>query len=123
MGGKSVHFSLQTILMYYHTSLRNIGLYTSLSLATLAASRFHRDKSFLLNISLIVVSIVFNLISAAIGLYMLSDIRHMRANQDEKEKSSLVNKWTLLPNVTIVINSCIILTSLYVLYEQVTKKK
>lgn len=123
MGGKSVHFSLQTILMYYHTSLRNIGLYTSLSLATLAASRFHRDKSFMLNISLIVVSIVFNLISAAIGLYMLSDIRHMRANQDEKEKSSLVNKWTLLPNVTIVINSCIILTSLYVLYEQVTKKK
>ena len=123
MGGKSVHFSLQTILMYYHTSLRNIGLYTSLSLATLAASRFHRDKSFMLNISLIVVSIVFNLISAAIGLYMLSDIRHMRANQDEKEKSSLVNKWTLLPNVTIVINSCIILTSLYVLYDQVTKKK
>jgi len=123
MGGKSVHFSLQTILMYYHTSLRNIGLYTSLSLATLAATRFHRDKSFMLNISLIVVSIVFNLISAAIGLYMLSDIRHMRANQDEKEKSSLVNKWTLLPNVTIVINSCIILTSLYVLYDQVTKKK
>ena len=77
----------------------------------------------MLNISLIVVSIVFNLISAAIGLYMLSDIRHMRANQDEKEKSSLVNKWTLLPNVTIVINSCIILTSLYVLYDQVTKKK
>jgi len=123
MGGKSVHFSLQTILMYYHTSLRNIGLYTSLSLATLAASRFHRDKSFMLNVSLIVVSIVFNLISAAIGLYMLSDIRHMRANQDEQERSSLVNKWTLLPNVTIVINSCIILTSLYVLYDQVTKKK
>ena len=123
MGGKSVHFSLQTILMYFHTSLRNIGLYTSLSLATLAASRFHRDKSFLLNISLIVVSIVFNLISAAIGLYMLSDIRHMRANQEEQEKSSLVNKWTLLPNVTIVINSCIILTSLYVLYDQVIKKK
>jgi uncharacterized membrane protein YidH (DUF202 family) len=123
MGGKSVHFSLQTILMYYHTSLRNIGLYTSLSLATLAASRFHRDKSFMLNISLIIVSIVFNLISTAIGLYMLSDIRHMRANQEEQEKDSLVNKWTLLPNVTIVINSCIILTSLYVLYEQVTKKK
>jgi len=77
----------------------------------------------MLNISLIVVSVVFNLISAAIGLYMLSDIKHMRENQEEQEKSSLVNKWTLLPNVTIVINSCIILTSLYVLYEQVNKKK
>jgi len=123
MGGKSVHFSLQTILMYYHTSLRNIGLYTSLSLATLAASRFHRDKSFMLNISLIVVSIVFNLISATIGFYMLSDIKHMRKNQEEQGKKSIINKWTLLPHVTIVINSCIILTSLYVLYRKVNKKK
>ena len=27
------------VLMYYHTSIRNIGLYTSISLAGLSASR------------------------------------------------------------------------------------
>jgi len=36
--------SFKEILMFYHTSLRNVGLYTSISLALLGSSRFYRGK-------------------------------------------------------------------------------
>ena len=109
-------------MMYYHTSFRNIGLYTSLSLATLGASRFHRGKSYMLNISLIAVSILFNILAILVGRYMLNDIDYMRDKQEEVTPLTLVDKWTMLPKITIAINMGIILSSFVVLYEQVTKK-
>ena len=115
-------FSVRTIMMYYQTSLRNIGLYTSVSLATLAASRFHRDKSFILNVSLIGVSIVFNLLAVAIGLYMMDDIRYLRENQEEDNTLPLLDKWGWLPRTTVVVNAGIIASSMFVLYTQLTKK-
>ena len=51
------------ILMYFHTTLRNMGLYTSLSFGALGYSRFYRGKSPTYNIYLIIVSLVFTFIS------------------------------------------------------------
>jgi len=115
-------FSVRTIMMYYQTSLRNIGLYTSVSLATLGASRFHRDKSFILNVSLIGVSVVFNLLAVAIGLYMMDDIRYLRENQEEDNTLPLLDKWGWLPKTTVAVNAGIIVSSMFVLYKQLTKK-
>jgi len=119
---EQLELSVRVIMMYYHTSFRNIGLYTSLSLATLGASRFHRGKSYMLNISLIAVSILFNILAILVGRYMLNDIDYMRDKQEEVTPLTLVDKWTMLPKVTIAINMGIILSSFVVLYEQVTKK-
>ena len=35
------------LLMFYQTTLRNVGLYTTISFAALGYSRFYRDKSIL----------------------------------------------------------------------------
>jgi hypothetical protein len=119
---EQLELSVRVIMMYYHTSFRNIGLYTSLSLATLGASRFHRGKSYILNVSLIAVSILFNILAILVGRYMLNDIDYMKNKQEEVTPLTLVDKWTMLPKVTIAINIGIILSSFVVLYEQVTKK-
>ena len=119
---EQLELSVRVIMMYYHTSFRNIGLYTSLSLATLGASRFHRGKSYMLNISLIAVSILFNILAILVGRYMLNDIDYMKNKQEEVTPLTLVDKWAMLPKITIAINICIILSSFVVLYEQVTKK-
>ncbi|MGA1047442.1 MAG: hypothetical protein ACO3UU_05490 [Minisyncoccia bacterium] len=37
--------NLHNFSMYYHTTIRNIGLYTSLSYATLAYSRVYRNNN------------------------------------------------------------------------------
>ena len=119
---EQLELSVRVIMMYYHTSFRNIGLYTSLSLATLGASRYHRGKSYILNISLIAVSILFNILAILVGRYMLNDIDYMRDKQEEVTPLTLLDKWMMLPKVTIAINMGIILSSFVVLYEQVTKK-
>ena len=44
------------LLMFYQTSLRNVGLFTSVSLALLAVSRYYRGKTILFNSAYIVFS-------------------------------------------------------------------
>jgi len=119
---EQMEFSVRTIMMYYHTSFRNIGLYTSVSLATLGAARVNRDRSFMFKLSLIAVAIAFNLISIAIGMYMIEDISYLTKNQEEDNSLPLLNKWSVLPRITVFVNSCIILSSLFVVYMNVKKK-
>lgn len=40
-------------LMYFHTSLRNVGLFTTLSFGALGYSRYYRDKIQFYNLILI----------------------------------------------------------------------
>ena len=104
------------VLQYYHTSIRNIGLYTSLAFAALVYSRFHRGKSLLLNIGLIVTSLIFTIISIVIGYYLLSDLKYI-----EKENNSiavLMDKWTIIPNALIHTNYFIIICTLFVFFMQ-----
>ena len=43
------------LLMFYQTTLRNVGLYTTISFAALGYSRFYRDKSILYSSGLVVI--------------------------------------------------------------------
>ena len=105
-----------SVLNYYHTALRNMGLYTSIALAALGYSRFHRGKNFTINVIMIVISLIFTLLSVTIGIFLLQDIE-MISNND-REIIPMIEKWLLLPNVIIYINSAVILSTLYVFFVQ-----
>ena len=105
-----------SVLKYYHTALRNMGLYTSIALAALVYSRVHRGKNFTLNVIMIVISLIFTLLSVTIGLFLLQDIE-MISNND-KTILPMIEKWLLLPNIVIYTNSAVILSTLYVLFVQ-----
>ena len=47
----------KNLIMFYQTTLRNVGLFTSISFGALGYSRFHRGKSQLYNLMLILLSI------------------------------------------------------------------
>ena len=55
------------ILMFYQTSLRNVGLYTSISFALLASSRFYRGKNKMYNVLFIVLSLLVLLCSITLA--------------------------------------------------------
>lgn len=105
-----------SVLKYYHTALRNMGLYTSVALAALVYSRFHRGKNFLVNVIMIVISLIFTLLSVTIGIFLLQDIEMISNNY--REIIPIIEKWLLLPNVIIYTNSAVILSTLYVLFIQ-----
>ena len=66
--------SEKEIIMFYHTTLRNVGLYTSISFALLASSRFYRGKNKIYNIIFIILSLLILLTSILICKYLILDL-------------------------------------------------
>ena len=104
------------VLTYYHTSIRNIGLYSSLAFASLVYSRFHRGKTFFINIALIITSLVLTIISTVIGMHLIKDIKII--TDDDKSLLPVIDKWLLVPNTMYIINAIILLSTLFVLFNQ-----
>ena len=94
------------VLMYYHTSIRNIGLYTSISLAGLSASRTFFKKNttnaafekpiFLLFMGFF---LIFNYMSIQIARVVMNDIQHF-----EHEKVSIHCYYKQIPTVAFYVN-------------------
>ena len=104
------------VLTYYHTSIRNIGLYCSLALGALVYSRYHREKTFLINIAMILVSLIFSILSTIIGLYLLQDIQTIL--NDDSSIGTVIDKWLMIPNIMLIVNALILLSTLFVLFNQ-----
>ena len=104
------------LLMYYHTSIRNIGLYTSLSFGALGYSRFYRGKDKLYNIALIIFSLVTLTISLFIAHYLVNDIEKYQL----EIKSENVDKWNMLPKTIFYFNIGILLLGVYTLLRQIS---
>lgn len=67
--------NLHQFSMYFHTTIRNIGLYTSLSYATLAYSRVYRNNNPFYDIMLILISLIFLAIAFIINYFLYNDIQ------------------------------------------------
>ena len=93
-------------LMYYHTSIRNVGLYTSLSLAGLAASRSYvkqttgTDKAiYILFLSLF---LVFSYIAIQISRIVIYDMKHLEQMNPEYKLHAFYRE---LPLIAFYVNS------------------
>ena len=93
-------------LMYYHTSIRNVGLYTSLSLAGLAASRSYvkqttgTDKAiYTLFLSLF---LVFSYIAIQISRIVIYDMKHLEQMNPEYKLHAFYRE---LPLIAFYVNS------------------
>ena len=106
------------LLMYFQTSLRNMGLYTSLSFGALGYSRFYRGKNPIYNIYFILVSLVFTTITIYIGINLLKDLTSF----NKKIKSSYIYKWELLPKVILFFNFGGLIFGLFTLYNEIISK-
>lgn len=78
--------------MYFHSALRNVGLYTSLSFAALAYSRVHRGNTPIYDMILIAISMAFLLLSFTMNYVLNNDIKqHLeQSEQSEKERMYLL---------------------------------
>ena len=91
--------SEKEIIMFYHTTLRNVGLYTSISFALLASSRFYRGKNKIYNIIFIILSLLILLTSILICKYLIDDIKKVKSNLDEIK---YLNKWQNIPKLFLM---------------------
>ena len=108
--------SEKDLLMMYHTEIRNIGLYTSISLAALAYSRSYRGKGPMRNVAGIIVAIGILLIAMSINFYLYKDLE----NYMKEINSEIMVKWVqLLPFIGFIQLASLGL-NIYTLYKQLT---
>lgn len=109
--------SEKAILMYYHTALRNVGLYTSVSFVLLASSRFYRGKNKIYNIAFIVLSLAILMCAIAVCKFLIDDLKVMKKNVDDIK---YLEKWELIPQAVLYLNSAVALIGVTTLFRQIT---
>ena len=99
--------SEKDFLMYYHTSVRNLGLYTSLALAILGVSRAYRGKNKLYNIGFIIITLLFQLMVFYKNYYIILTLRKMNkeleTNKYYTDELLLWTKMFFILNIIIFI--------------------
>lgn len=113
-------YNEKDLVMMYHTALRNIGLYTSLSFALLGISRFYRKKKnlFTYNIGFISLAMIFISIAIYIAHNLINDLTSLLLKLEDAENSILI-KWLLIPNVLFYMDIIILLFTIYTFYRQI----
>ena len=110
--------SEKDLLMYYQSSLRNVGLFTSVSLALLAVSRHYRKKTILFNTAYIIFSFLF--LVAAICLFLIQTLKSEKKNFKNLKH---IEKLEIIPKLTLAINIIISIFIIFTLIKQFTVKR
>ena len=115
--------SARNLMMLYQTTLRNVGLFTSISLALLVSSRYYREKgNKLYNISFIIISMMCLMVSINILSHMLIDHKKILKQLNETEKN-VIGKWYKIPYYTQYILYSIMTFSAFTLVRELSGKK
>ena len=117
-------YTEKDLVMMYQTTLRNMGLYTSLSIALLGYSRYYRGKgSMIYNIAFIIFSLLFMGAAIVIGMYLIQDIEYLHktiiTGDDEKNSRYILHKWLVIPKVIVCVLGLVSCFGLWTLIDQV----
>ncbi len=101
--------------MYIHSSLRNVGLFTTLSYGSLAYSRIYRGQHVIYDILLILISMIFIAISFTINLHLYTVIVEFNKKNDKQ-----MGRWEPISMAVMGIHTILLLLSLFTLYRSFT---
>lgn len=120
MNNKKISYSEKDILMYFHTALRNVGLYTSVSLAMLGYSRFYRGKNKIYNLSFIIISLIFLLFAILLSFYIIKTLNFMKTKLNEKDYVGVAHL-DRIPSFVLTTNTVVFIFGLFTFYREFNK--
>ena len=104
------------LLMYYHSCIKTVGMYTSLSFGALAYSRFYRgNENFIYNLTLILVSLCLTFVSIFNSYYFML---YFEDSQKELKTKSLEN-YKYVPMLLLAVNSIIFILGIFTFLREV----
>lgn len=109
-------------LMFYNTSIRNVGLYTSISLGLLGVSRFYRAKGdALYNNAFILLSLI-SIVLAVVTLQNLIKQLTQFNSQLKGDEQKLLESWIMVSKGVQLLVYPILGFTLFTLYRESAKK-
>ena len=115
---KEIFDSPKAVLMYYHTTLRNVGLFTTISFGSLAYSRYYRGKSKLYAGGLVAISIAF----LAISFFINHALKNMIQEFSEKNKDPHFKILSNISMTVLLLHISLFLLSSWTLYRLIVNK-
>lgn len=116
---KSLKLNEKDFLMYFHTAIRNLGLYVSASLAILGVSRAYRGKNRLYNVAFIVFSLAILFLSIYKNYYLIIILQKMANNIGTNVFHIREN--ILVPKMFLLLNGLLAMFSIFTLFREFTK--
>lgn len=114
-----MELTFKDTLMFYHTSLRNVGLYTSISLGLLGVSRFYRGKGdFVYNTAFILLSMATLFLAFSILQGLIRQVTIFRESLNDEKQKATVSEWLSISNSLQYVVGAVFGFSVYTLYRQ-----
>lgn len=113
---KLIIFYEDKAITLYHSSIRNVALFISVSLALLGYSRFYREKNHTYNISFIIISLSFLFCSYLLCFNLIIDLEDINKRLDKK---IYLEKWLIIPKIVLIIIISIAIFGLYTLKREI----
>ena len=104
------------LLMYYHSCIKTVGMYTSLSFGALAYSRFYRgNENFIYNLTLILVSLCLTFVSIFNSYYFMLYFE----DSQKKLKTKSLKNYKYVPMLLLAVNSIIFILGIFTFLREV----
>jgi len=114
-----MELTFKDTLMFYQTTLRNVGLYTSISLALLGVSRFYRGKgNSLYNVGFVMISVILLLMAILILHKLIKNLNMVMIDLNKGERK-IVKDWLVIPELLRYVLYAILGFSILTLYRQI----
>ncbi len=114
---------LGKIQMHFHTTIRNVGLYLSVSLALFGAARYYRkgsERSRYRQLLFVILSLAFTFNSFIISKYLIHDHK-TTLNKFDKDEIKPMMKWYIVPKMLYYTSSLFALFSIYLCLNTIRK--
>ena len=105
-------------LMYYHSSMRNLGLFISVSMAILAVSRAYRGKIKLYNVGFIILTLLFLFIAGYINFYMILSLQKM--DKQIKTNDYHVRELMIVPSFIMMLICFVFVFCIFTLFREMS---
>ena len=115
--------SYKDAIMYFQSSIRNVGLTTSVSFAALVYSRYYRGKSQLYAVGMVGVSILIIISSILLNLFLYNDLQELVKLDEYKDEYKDIEKHMNINRIFMVVHAIIMFFGLYTFYRLFTKKQ
>ena len=110
---------IDDLIMYYHSSLRNIATLNALSFAALVYSRHYRGKNKLYDLGLTSISLLMLVSSCLLNVFLLNSIN----KHGKQEKFKEINKLKNINIIFVFVHLLLIPLGIYTIIRIIRNKK
>lgn len=110
IGQRMTHYEM---IMYYHTCIRNIGLYLSLTFAVVGYAQSYRGRRPIYHILFLILALIPLFISTGMNYFLINDLNaYMKNNHNNR-----LETWKYINYILLISQIALAFLSITIIYR------